>query len=354
MIEPSTGDILALVSAPSYNPSLLLGSNFGKNYLSLQNDPLKPLINRATQGSYPPGSTFKVPQALVFLQEEAINTTVSYPCHGGYGPLGGRPKCHAHASPVSVVPALATSCNAFFPYGLTNLLNNKKKYGNINNAFDVWYNHMSSMGLGRKLGADIPFEGKGFIPTSSFYSKAFKTKDWKANYVISIAIGQGEISTTPLQMANVVTSVANRGYFYTPHLVKSIQDTIINSDFRTKHYTTIEPKHYEAVIEGMANAVLGGTCRGANIGSDYQVCGKTGTSENPHGKDHSIFMGFAPKEDPKVAIFVLVENAGFGATYGVPIGRLMLQKYLRKEIPYNDKWIEDRILNAHLSIIPKA
>lgn len=353
MIEPSTGEIITLVSAPSYDPSLLLGSEFGENYKELQNNPYKPLINRATQGVYPPGSTFKALQALVLLQEEAINLTVSYPCHGGYGPMGGKPKCHPHSSPVSIIPALATSCNAFFPYGLTNLLTNRKKYENINKAFDVWFDHMTSMGFGRKLNTDLPFESQAFIPTSSFYSKAFKTEDWKPTYVISTAIGQGEISATPLQMANAVASIANRGFFYTPHLVKSIQDTIIDQRFSVKNRTTIDPIHYDAVIEGMHRSVTGGTSRGANIGIDIEVCGKTGTSENPHGKDHSLFMAFAPKEKPEVAIFVLVENAGFGATYAVPIARLMLQKYFRNEIPKSDKWIEDRILNANLSVLPK-
>lgn len=354
MIEPSTGEILALVSAPSYDPSLLLGRDYGKNYAELQKDPLKPLINRATQGLYPPGSTFKVPQGLVFLQEGAINTTVAYPCAHGYIPLGGKPKCHTHASPVSIVPAIATSCNSFFPYGLTNMLSNRTKYKDINEAFDVWHRRMTSMGLGDKLGTDIPFEMKGFLPTSKFYEKLHKTKDWKPTFIISTAIGQGEILATPIQMANIAASIANRGYYYTPHLVKNIQDTVIDKRFQEKHFTDIDAIHYETIIEGMAKAVTAGTCHGINLSPEIEVCGKTGTSQNPHGKDHSIFMGFAPRENPKVAIYVLIETAGFGATWAVPTARLMIQKYLKEEIPVSDKWIEDRILNAQLSIIPSA
>ena len=213
---------------------------------------------------------------------------------------------------------------------------------------------MTSMGLGDKLGTDIPFEMKGFLPTSKFYEKLHKTKDWKPTFIISTAIGQGEILATPIQMANIAASIANRGYYYTPHLVKNIQDTVIDKRFQEKHFTDIDAIHYETIIEGMAKAVTAGTCHGINLSPEIEVCGKTGTSQNPHGKDHSIFMGFAPRENPKVAIYVLIETAGFGATWAVPTARLMIQKYLKEEIPVSDKWIEDRILNAQLSIIPSA
>lgn len=351
MIEPSSGEILCMVTSPSYDPSMLLGRDFSKNYQELENNPLKPLFNRAIQGMYPPGSTFKTTQGLTFLQEGIINTSTAYSCALGYPPLGGRPKCHPHGSPLAIEPAIATSCNSFFCYGLTAMLNNRKKYKSVLEAFDVWKNHMVDMGFGYRLGVDLPSEKRGFIPNSSFYSRAFKTENWKAANIISIAIGQGEILATPLQVANLAATIANRGYYYAPHIVREIQDTPLDSIYTHKHITSIGKEHYDVIVEGMARAVTGGTCRGIML-PDIEVCGKTGTAENPHGKDHSIFMGFAPKNQPKVAIFVIVENAGFGATFGVPIGRLMVQKYLKGQVPDSDKYLEDRIANT--TILPQT
>lgn len=352
MIEPSTGEILCMVTSPTYDPSMLLGRDFSKNYQQLENDPLKPLFNRAVQGTYPPGSTFKTTQGLIFLQEEIINTSTMYSCAMGYPPLGGRPKCHPHGAPLPIEPAIATSCNSFFCYGLTNMLHNRKKYANIEDAFDVWKDHMVDMGFGYKLGVDLPSEKRGFIPNSKFYTTAFKTNNWKAANVISIAIGQGEISATPLQVANLAATIANRGYYFAPHIVREIQDTPLDSIYTHKHEVGIKKEHYEVIANGMARAVTAGTCRAINLLPAIEVCGKTGTAENPHGKDHSIFMGFAPKENPKVAIFVIVENAGFGATYAVPTARLMLQKYLKGEIPESEKHIEQRIAGA--TILPAS
>ena len=346
MIEPSTGEILCMVTSPSYDPSLLVGRDFGKNYKELEQNPLKPLFNRPIQGTYPPGSTFKTTQGLVFLHEGIITPSTLYSCAHGYPPLGGKPACHGHGSPLAVEYAITTSCNSFFCYGLTAMLSNRKKYSNINDAFEVWKNHLVDMGLGYPLGVDLPFETRGFIPNSKFYTKVNRTENWKPANVISIAIGQGEILVTPLQGANLAASIANRGYYYTPHLVKGIQDTILDKRYTEKHSAGIDPQHYNVIVEGMAKAVTNGTCRGTNLLPEIEVCGKTGTAENPHGKDHSSFMGFAPRENPKVAIFVYVENGGFGATYGVPIGRLMLQKYLKGEVPESDKWLEERMANA--------
>ncbi|MDU1890740.1 MAG: penicillin-binding protein 2 [Dysgonomonas sp.] len=351
MIEPSTGEVLCMVTSPTYDPSMLLGRNFGKNYKELENNPLTPLLNRAIQGIYPPGSTFKTTQGLIFLQEGIIDNNTMYACHGGYPPLGGRPKCHPHGAPLPLIPAIATSCNSYFCYGLNAMLSNRKKYNNITDAFEVWKNHIVDMGFGYPLGVDLPSEKRGFIPNSKFYSRHFKRENWSASNVISIAIGQGEVSTTPVQVANLVATIANRGHYYVPHVVKEIQDTPLDSIYRNKRITGIKKEHYESIAEGMARAVTGGTCRGINI-PDMEVCGKTGTAENPHGKDHSIFMGFAPKNEPKVAIFVLVENAGFGATFAVPIGRLMVQKYMKGEVPASDKYIEDRIVNS--VILPQS
>lgn len=346
MIEPSTGEILCLVSAPTYNPSVLLGRDFGKNYFELEKNPDKPLFNRAIQGVYPPGSTFKTTQALIFLQEGVITPQTLYSCAHGYPPGGGRPRCHGHASPLSLVPALATSCNSYFCYGLNAMLSNRNKYSTISEAFDVWKDHLVEMGFGYKLGVDLPYEKRGFIPNSQFYTKAFKTDKWYAQNVISIAIGQGEILSTPLQVANLGAMIANRGFYYTPHLVRNIQDQTLDKLYTDKRRSGVKTEYFDAVVEGMANAVIGGTCRGANLMPEIAVAGKTGTAENPHGRDHSWFMGFAPVENPKVAIAVLVENAGFGARFAVPIAKLMIQKYLKGEIKESDKSLEKSMANA--------
>lgn len=351
MIEPSSGEILCMVTAPTYDPSLLLGKDFGKNYKDLERNPLKPLFNRAIQGSYPPGSTFKTTQGLIFLEENIITKDTYYSCALGYPPLGGRPKCHPHGSPLPLVPAIATSCNSYFCYGLTAMLNNKK-YGSVADAFDVWKDHLVDMGFGYKLGVDLPYENRGFIPNSAYYNK-YKGKNWRPANVISIAIGQGEVLTTPLQGANLAATIANRGYYYTPHIVKAIEDTILEKQYTEKKYTGVKKEYYDIIAEGMASAVTGGTCRGANLSPEIKVYGKTGTAENPQGKDHSLFMGIGEKDDKQVAIFVIVENAGFGATYGVPIGRLMIEKALRGEIvsPVS-KGIEYNMMNT--SILPAS
>ena len=348
MIEPSTGEILAMISAPSYDPALLTGKDFGKNYQSLENNPYKPLINRSIAGTYPPGSTFKPAQGLVFLEEEIINLETLFSCYGGYPPLGGRPRCHGHYSPLSIQYALATSCNSFFSYGLNYMLNNRTKYANTIEAFDVWRDHMVNMGFGYRLGVDLPSEKRGFIPNSKFYSTVFNTERWHAHNIISISIGQGEILATPLQIANLGATIANRGFFYTPHVVSDIKNGNLDSIFTTRHDTGVSSTHYELTVKGMADAVTIGTCRGINLEPLVEVCGKTGTSENPHGDDHSIFMGFAPKDNPKVAISVIVENGRFGATNAVPIARLMLQKHFRGEIPESDKWLEQTIITREI------
>lgn len=351
MIEPSTGEILCMVTSPTYDPSMLLGRDFSKNFMALANDPDKPLLNRAIQGTYPPGSTFKTTQGLIFLQENIITENTMYPCAHGYIAGGGRPKCHGHASPLPLIPAIATSCNSYFCYGLNAMLSNRKKYSNILEAFDVWKDHLVDMGFGYNLGVDLPSEKRGFIPNSKFYSKSFKTDNWYAQNVISIAIGQGEILATPLQVANLAAIIANRGYYYKPHIVKEIQNSRLDTLYTNKRNTGINTEYYEMTAEGMARAVTGGTCRGANV-PGMDICGKTGTAQNSHGKDHSIFMGFAPKNNPKVAVFIIVENGEWGATFGVPMGRLMIQKYINGEIPASDKAIEDRM--AHAVVHTKA
>lgn len=342
-IEPKTGEILALVTAPNYDPSLLVGKERGKNYAELVKDPYKPLYDRALQGAYPPGSTFKPTQGLILLQEGIVNLSTQYPCHHGYV-NGLRVGCHGHASPIALKPALQTSCNAYFCWGLKNMID---KSGTTASAqLTKWKDYMVEMGYGYRLGVDLPSESRGFIPNAEYYSNSFRGSNWSANTIISISIGQGEVLATPLQIANLCATVANRGYFYTPHVVKAIADSVIDPAYKIMHKPKIKKEYYEAVAEGMRMAVTGGTCRLANL-PDIEVCGKTGTAQNPHGRDHSAFIGFAPYDDPKIAVCVYVENAGFGAAYGVPIGSLIIEKYLKGEISPSRLGIEQRMLTSN-------
>lgn len=345
-IEPSTGEILALVSSPSYDPSLLVGRERGKNYAKLVKDSLKPLYDRAIQGAYPPGSTFKPTQGLIFLQEGIVNLSTAYPCYHGYV-NGLRVGCHGHGSPIALKPALQTSCNAYFCWGFKNMID--KRGTKPGDQFEKWKNYLVQMGYGYRLGIDLPSESRGFIPNTEFYNKSFRGRNWSGNSIISVSIGQGEILATPVQIANLCATIANRGYYITPHVVKEISDSTIDASFRKKHRPEIRKKYYEDVAEGMRMAVLGGTCRLANL-PGIEVCGKTGTAQNPHGKDHSAFMGFAPYHNPKIAICVYVENAGFGATYGVPIGSLMMEKYLTGTVSEARKGLEERMLNSNTII----
>ncbi|MGI6046976.1 MAG: penicillin-binding protein 2 [Petrimonas sp.] len=341
MIEPKTGEILCMVAAPSYDPSMLTGKDFVQNYLKLEQNPYKPLLNRSIVGMYPPGSTFKPAQGLVFLQEGIITPETRYSCYGGYPPLGGRPGCHGHASPTALQYALTTSCNSFFCYGLNAMLSNRTKYNSTIDALEVWKKHMVDLSFGYKTGVDLPSEKGGFIPTSRFYSNAFKNDRWNAHNIISIAIGQGEVLTTPLQLANLSAIIANRGYYYKPHVVKARKGAPLDTLYTNRRESNISREHFELTVAGMADAVTNGTCRQINMEPYITVCGKTGTSENPHGEDHSLFIGFAPKDDPKVAIAVIVETGGYGATNAVPIARLMIQKYLMGEIMPQDQFLEN-------------
>ncbi len=344
-IEPSTGEILCLVSSPSYDPRLLVGRKRGENYRMLTEDPSLPLFDRALGGAYPPGSTFKPSQGLIFLQEGIINTSTTYPCTGGYVNGGLRVGCHAHGSPLPLKPALQTSCNAFFCWGFKNMIDRRSKYGTPAQAFEIWKNHLVSMGYGYRLGVDLPHESRGFLPNAKFYSKFYGEGRWSANTVISVAIGQGEILATPLQIANLAATIANRGWFITPHVVKAIQDTVMPAELLEKRYPTIDAHWYDDVAEGMHMAVLGGTCRRAQI-PGMEVAGKTGTAQNPHGKDHSAFMSFAPFDNPRIAVAVYVENGGFGAVFGVPIGSLVMEKYLNDTIAPSRQYMETQMLNT--------
>lgn len=346
-IEPKTGEILCMVSAPTFDPRLLVGRDRGKNYRKLLNDPYKPLFDRAVSASYPPGSTFKPTQGLIALQEGVITPQTSYPCSHGYRVAGFKMGCHGHSSPLPLVPALATSCNAYFAAAFRAVIDNRKKYPTIQEAFNSWKDYLVSMGYGYKLGVDIPGETRGFIPNAGSYDKWFRTPKWKSLNIVSVSIGQGEILATPLQIANLGATIANRGHYYTPHVVRAIQDSILPADLYEPHRTNIDRRHYDAIVQGMRGAVTGGTCTKANLDAlGIAVCGKTGTAQNPHGKDHSVFMGFAPMDDPQIAICVYVENGIWGATYGVPIGSLVMERYLTGATSPARKYLEESMLNS--------
>ncbi|MBQ9294902.1 MAG: penicillin-binding protein 2 [Bacteroidaceae bacterium] len=345
-IEPSTGEVLCMVSSPTYDPRLMVGRQRGKSQKMLAQDARKPLLNRAIMGQYPPGSTFKTSQALTFLQEGIITPSTSFPCSRGFHYRGLTVGCHGHGSPLPLVPSIATSCNGYFCWGLYYMFGNRKKYPSVQDAMTTWKDYMVSMGFGYKLGIDLPGEKRGMIPNAPYYDKAYRN-DWSGLTVISISIGQGEVNLTPLQIANLGATIANRGWYIIPHVVKKVQGMPIDTLYTKKHYTKVDRKYYETVVAGMRQAVLGGTCRLANT-SMYEVCGKTGTAQNPHGQDHSVFMGFAPRENPKIAICIYVENGGWGATYGVPIGALMMEQYINGKLSEASEARATHFENKHL------
>lgn len=345
-IEPKTGEVLCMVSAPSYDPRELEGKERGKHMMEMGRDPMKPMLNRAILGTYPPGSTFKTTQALTFLQEGIITDQTAYPCSHGFRFGALKVGCHAHGSPLTLEPAISTSCNGYFCWGLYYMFGNRRKYKNVQQAMTTWKDYMVSMGFGYKLGIDMPSESRGMIPNADYYDKYHKFS-WSALSVISISIGQGEVTLTPLQIANLGATIANRGYYVTPHVVKKVKGGHLADSLLVKHKTKVEPKYYEMVVNGMRRSVLGGTCHAAN-NPWYEVCGKTGTAQN-RGQDHSVFMGFAPKDNPKIAIAVYVENGGWGATYGVPIGALLMEQYimgkLSDESELKAQAIENKTIN---------
>ncbi len=345
-IEPKTGQVLCMASAPTYDPRLLVGRERGKVHKALSQNPNKPLLNRAIMGQYPPGSTFKPTQALIGLQEGIINPTVSFPCHHGFNYKGLHLGCHGHSSPIALVPALGTSCNSYFCWTLYRMFSNRQKYRNVQEAMTVWKDYQVKMGYGYKLGIDLPGEKRGMIPNADYYDKAYR-KHWNGLTVISIAIGQGEVTATPLQIANLGATIANRGYFYTPHVVRSIQGGRLASQYTTRRYTGINALYYNYIAAGMRRAVLGGTCTSANI-PGIEVCGKTGTAQN-RGVDHSAFMGFAPMNNPQIAVAVYVENGGWGADYGVPIGALIIEQYINGKLSASSEKKAEVMQHRHIS-----
>lgn len=348
-IDPSTGEILAIVTSPSYDPNLLVGRARTKNFATLMMDTVAvPLFNRATMASYPPGSTFKLVESLIGQQEGVLSVDTRYPCARGYPPLGGHPKCEAHPSPLALYDAIAHSCNSYFSYVFKSIIENKK-YNNTYKAYAAWRDIAMSFNIGRKTDSDLANELRGNIPSINYYDKVFGKGSWHASTVISLGIGQNELLITPLQNATIVSIIANKGWYYTPHIVKAIgnneNDTLLNR-FKVKRYTMITDTNiYNNVIIGMTNVVESGTAHLLKIeGIDF--CAKTGTAENPHGKDHSVFVAFAPKIHPKIAIAVLVENAGWGASWAGPIASLMMEKYLTGKIKRPD--LEKRMIEGDL------
>ena len=348
-IEPSSGEILTMVSSPGIDVEML--ADIGRHYSEISTDPYKPMFNRTVQASYPPGSVFKLVNGLIGLQEGVVSTGTHYPCSMGYKFGKNKLGCHAHKSPLSFEESIMMSCNAYYCYILRDLLENNK-YSSIGEAIDKWKEYVESFGFGKKLGSDFPSELGGFIPGSKYYNKVYGKGGWKATTVISLSIGQGEIGCTPLHLANLCATLANRGHYYTPHIIKDSEHVSIDERFKQKNYTMVDTTHFRKVIGGMYRAVnsgygSGGTASVAAV-NGLDICGKTGTAQNPHGDDHSVFICFAPKDNPKIAVAAYVENGGFGATWAAPIASLLTEMYLTGEIRQERKALEERVLNGNL------
>ncbi len=344
IIEPASGDILAMVSSPGFDLSLLIGRARSKNYTFLRNDSLKPLMNRAVMGAYPPGSTFKMINALIALQEHAITPNTTFTCQG---PLSVPIKCtHNHKTPLKLNEAIKQSCNSYFWKTFNSLLN-KPSLGGVHKAYEKWYHEVKSFGFGQKFNTDIPFELKGNIPSKSYYDKVYRGS-WNALTVRSLSIGQGEILVTPIQLANLAAIIANKGFYYPPHFLKqAVGEDSIMAQYKTKINTAVNPKYFKVVQHAMRDvfAMEHGTAHYYEVDS-LQQCGKTGTVQNPHGEDHSLFIAFAPLNKPKIAVSVVVENGGYGSRWAAPIASLLIEKYLTGSV--KRKKLEKRMINGDL------
>ena len=345
-IEPSTGEVLAMASSPTYDPRTLVGRNRSKAHLALSRNVWKPLLNRSIMGQYPPGSTFKTTQALTYLSEGIIHPTTMFTCHHGFYYRGLHVGCHGHASPLNLIEAISTSCNAYFCWGLYYMMGNRRKYPNVDAAMNRWRDYMVSMGFGYKLGVDLPGEKRGLIPNASFYDRAYHNS-WNGLTVISISIGQGEVNLTPLQIANLGATIANRGYFYVPHVVRKVQGLPLDTLYTRRHVTMAKPRAYQTVVVGMRSSALRGTCKALGH-LPFDICGKTGTAQN-RGQDHSVFMGFAPMNQPKIAIAVYVENGGFGADFAVPIAGVLFEQYLTGKLSPSAQRMADALQHRRIA-----
>lgn len=349
-IEPSTGEILTMVSSPGIDVDVL--SDIGSHYAEISRDRNKPMFNRTVMASYPPGSVFKLVNGLIGLQEGVLKPEYKYPCERGFPySKGHKLGCHSHASPLALLDAIATSCNGYFCYVFRNILENRK-YDSIQEAFDVWRDYVLSFGFGHRLGSDFPSELGGSIPKSEYYNKIYGKRGWRFPTIVSLSIGQGEIGVTPLQIANLAATMANRGYYYIPHLVKDSEGIEIDPKYHEKQYTKVDTAYFALAVKGMYMAVNGGGAAGGTAFAaavpGLDICGKTGTAQNPHGKDNSVFICFAPKDNPRIAVAAYIENAGFGATWACPIASLLVERYLTGSIREERKPVEDRILNTRL------
>jgi penicillin-binding protein 2 len=348
-IEPSTGEILCLISSPTYDPnSLVSGKERTRSFAKMYADTVNvPLFNRALTAMYPPGSIFKLIDALIAQNDGVINRNTCYPCVGGYPPMGGKPKCHPHGGGKSLVGSIAVSCNSYYSYVFRDIVD-QKKYPNFKDGYNHWRDMVMTFGPGRRLGTDLPFDKPGNVPSEAYYDKVFGKNGWRSNTIVSLGIGQAELTLVPLQMANVVATIANRGYYYIPHCIKGVgKEKYLDPKFKQKHLVGVQkPECYDIVIEGMENALMpGGTAYVSRL-KDIIVCGKTGTAENPHGKSHAVFLAFAPKDNPKIAMACIVENAGFGGVWSAPIVTLMIEKYLKGKTDRPE--VEKRVLEADL------
>jgi penicillin-binding protein 2 len=341
-IEPSTGEVLAMVSAPTYDPGLLVGRVRGENFQKLLTDTLQPLFDRSLRAKYPPGSTFKPINVLIGLQEEVINLNTRFACYGrGSTPI----RCtHDHVTPANVIDAIRESCNPFLWNTFRSILYNQ---ATSEEGFKVWKKYVESFGIGQILSSDFSNALKGDVPPASLYNRIYGQGHWNAMTVRSLAIGQGELGVTPLQMANYGAVLANRGFYLSPHIIKEIENDTISQSFKKRNNSFIESKHFEPIITGMEQVTTGSLYGLVNItGIDF--CGKTGTVENPHGSDHSVFVAFAPKENPEIAIFVYVEFGVWGSRYAAPMASLMMEKYLTGTIAKRRKYTEKRMFEANL------
>ncbi len=352
-LEPSTGEILALVTAPNYDPKLLVGRQRSRNFTALYLDSInKPLLDRGLQAQYPPGSPFKTLNALVALQEGVITPNTTFTCNGGhYYARGAFMKCHCSSGTRNNLNrGIFESCNTYFSKVYRRSL---EKYKDSEKGITVWSNHIKSFGLGNYLGYDLPIGQPGNVPDANFYNRWYPNGRWGSTTTISNGIGQGEVLATPIQLANITAAIANRGHYYTPHIIKRIEGGTIDPRYTTQRRTTIERHHFNPVIEGMYNVVEKGTAKNARI-KDISICGKTGTAENYtriEGErvqltDHSIFVAFAPKENPLIALAVFVENGYWGSRWAAPIASLMIEKYLTGTVERT--WLEEKMLTGSL------